>query len=487
MKRSVIVIMALLSGVAGNAQVQGLRVRGTVYEAGTEAPLANVQVQLLAVPAWRTARVQGTTGADGTFLLPAVPPGNYVLAAKRAGYMGATYETAPGQTTLPVQANAANSVVLRMTRLGVVKGNVFRADGQPLNHQRVALSHFRTINGRRALAPEREVFTDAQGGFQVIGVPPGTYLLSAAVVQSPAGARRRRAGVPSYFPGVANISDAQSIEVGAGRTVKDISLKLQAPAVARRISGVLADEAGAPIAGAAVTARRDLGDGTISLLSSDSETTRTNANGGFVFPAMVQGTYVLFAKAAASGKWTAFNSVSVTTRDVNSVKMTASASATVEGRVVVEDSRTGGNPRVARISVRPETTAGFPAQPVATLAADGTFTMRGVPAGSSRFDVSLLSDAYYVKEVRVNGSDVSGPVAGPGPQQGAQSPFVSRCITKGYAIFVLLATAIQARCGSVLTLSWLFLPRMFSPIFIRPPLKEIVVRAISFFACYGVV
>ena len=106
--------------------------------------------------------------------------------------------------------------------------------------------------------------------------------------------------------------------------------------------------------GAAVTARRDLGDGTISLLSSDSETTRTNANGGFVFPAMVQGTYVLFAKAAASGKWTAFNSVSVTTRDVNSVKMTASASATVEGRVVVEDSRTGGNPRVARISVRPE-------------------------------------------------------------------------------------------------------------------------------------
>lgn len=273
-------------------------------------------------------------------------------------------------------------------------------------HQRVMLSHFRTVNGARVLAPEREVWTDGEGKFQVTGVPSGRYLLSAAVVQSSRGMKRGLTNVPSFFPGVRDVKDAKPIEVETGRTVKDISLKLHPPVAARAVSGVLVDAQGAPVAGAEIVARPDVGGGTISLLSSDVKTALTSPKGRFVFPAVALGQYSLFAKAPAGGTWTASASVAVGPRGIKGLKMTALATATIEGRVIIEGK--SGRPNIARVSLRPDPAVGFQPPPVAAVSADGTFVMRGVPAGLSRFDISLLSDRYYVKEVRMSGDDVGG-------------------------------------------------------------------------------
>jgi len=386
------------------------QVRGTVLEAGTGAPVAKAQIQLVAMPQGRSARIQGTTGGDGTFVLTGVPPGNYVLAARHAGHVGVTYETAPGQVTLAVRPNATNDVVIRMTPYGVVTGSVSRLDGSPVAHQRVMLSHFRTIDGKRALVPEREVWTDGKGVYKVTGVPPGGYLASAAVVQSAKAARRGHANVPSYFPDVTDILRAKLIEVGAGQTAKDINIRVRGPVPARSVSGVVVGETGAPIAGAAVSARRELSDGTVNLLTAELETTRTSAKGRFVFPALTYGTYTLSADGAADGRRTGSGTVGVGTRDVKGLKLVALASATVVGQVVMEGGQQAPSPKIARIALRPESTAGFPRVSMAVVSPDGTFTISGVPAGQARFDVSVLSETHYVKGVRMNGSDVSGQV-----------------------------------------------------------------------------
>ncbi|HMH82766.1 MAG TPA: carboxypeptidase regulatory-like domain-containing protein, partial [Gemmatimonadales bacterium] len=101
MNRLVLLLSLIALAVAPElVRAQG-SITGTVTDATTSAPLGAVTVAVVGTP------LTGTTGADGRFAIPGVPPGSHRLRARRLGYT-------PGDTTVVVQEGAETVVALRL-------------------------------------------------------------------------------------------------------------------------------------------------------------------------------------------------------------------------------------------------------------------------------------------------------------------------------------------------------------------------------------
>ena len=80
---ALLIIGALVgpAAVAGAPEVQTVTIRGTVVDAGTQAPVKDAQVFLVEL-----AR-SVITGADGRFEFADVKPGTHTLTVSRIGYI----------------------------------------------------------------------------------------------------------------------------------------------------------------------------------------------------------------------------------------------------------------------------------------------------------------------------------------------------------------------------------------------------------------
>ena len=285
--------------LAAVGQTQTGSIQGSVIGMDTNAPLSHVAIMVRPLPTGGRAGqiIRGDTDQKGEFVVSGLAAGPYMLAAQRAGYQGITYTTGTAtarQTRFTLAAGEAKSIKLWLRPLGVVAGTVSGPDGSPLEHAKVMLSHYRTVDGARVLVPEREVWTDASGGFRVTGVPSGQFLLSAYSRNEGRLDNVAKVYPPAYYPGVAAPTGAQLIQVGAGRTAGDLKLQLGA-AQGFAISGQVNDASGAPVAGATVLARRQSEDGTVNLLSSESLTVSAGANGEFLLTRLLPGKYKVMA------------------------------------------------------------------------------------------------------------------------------------------------------------------------------------------------
>src|SRR5262249_3684151 len=104
-----------------------------------------------------------------------------------------------------------------------------------------------------------------------------------------------------YYPAARAIDAAQAITVTAGETVKDADIRvIETPAF--QITGIVIDEAGAPVAGAAVSVMpdRNPANGTAFMFAPPSNVT-TNADGTFSVPNLSSGIYVVSAGVPMTG------------------------------------------------------------------------------------------------------------------------------------------------------------------------------------------
>ena len=325
------------------------------------APAATIRGRVIGasgavtVEAWAvdlTSRVAPTTGTaaaatarpDGSFELGGLARGPYTIRALGAG---GWHE--------PIVIDApSDGVEIALQPAAAVAGRVIDERDGPVAGASVRI---RSITMRPGTMFDRRISTGDDGAFDVDGLPPGDYDLSA---ESGAGDAVRRAA--QYL----RVADAQPIEV---------TLRLAGRAI---LAGRLRDGAGEPIRGAAVAA-----------FSASVEEhppivlyTHTDEEGHFAFQQVEEGAYLVSARGDSGVK-----SPPVTARAGDrSIELVVDEPATLTGRVV--DDR--GAPIAA-----------FTIDGVLQNDPEGRFRLPMVTAGPQKILIAAPGRAPLLHRVRV--------------------------------------------------------------------------------------
>ena len=256
------------------------RLAGRVIAEGTSAPIAGARVMVF--PMMRGAMPpsgpmamppQTMTDEDGRFVVNSVAPGEYRIDVQKTGFASSSDPMARPTTYTVAAGRALDNISIVLQKGGVISGKVLDQKGEPVTDaQLMALRRIAPPGAMSALprlvpAPmQGPQQTNDIGEYRVSGLPPGEYFLAA----SPRGmgfggpgttsTTGHGGGTPTptmtYYPGTVDQAGAQSITVAAGAEVSNIVFVLQS-APAYRVSGIVVDENGAPIAHAMVMLMTD--------------------------------------------------------------------------------------------------------------------------------------------------------------------------------------------------------------------------------------
>jgi hypothetical protein len=136
---------------------------------------------------------------------------------------------------------------------GRLAGIVTDAEGQPAARIWVRLvdAGDRTLERNSGKA----TITDEDGRYAFTGVPPGDYVLAVNLTRFPKHEDLTNAFPRTYYPGVAQASEAQVISLGAGESVSGYDLRLPPRRAASFAEVTVVWDDGQPVANAFITFR----------------------------------------------------------------------------------------------------------------------------------------------------------------------------------------------------------------------------------------
>ena len=157
-----------------------------------------------------------------------------------------------------------------LPRGSAITGRITDEFGDPLTDVQVQALRYQFVNGERQLVNAgRAAQTDDLGAYRIFGLMPGDYIVRASMrpnmPQGPRNVETEPTGYPgTYFPGVSDVSQAQTVTATLGQEVNSVGFPL-VPARLSRISGTVTGSDGRPLAGAMVMIRARGGDGLAAL------------------------------------------------------------------------------------------------------------------------------------------------------------------------------------------------------------------------------
>jgi hypothetical protein len=277
---------------------------GAVRDAGTDAPVSNMEIDI-----WPAA--SGGTGvpaawvfsaADGTYQGPALAPGAYLVQAAKSDSKYATqwFDVA----TTPATAQPV-SVTLGTDQGGTdfslvpgahISGTVVnQTTGQP-----IASQPFVTVVDAATGTPVASATTDPSGGFTTPLLGPGEYAIGAATTfQSGSFVPDvvSNGYLSEYYDDAYSLADATHFTITDGTPVTGIVIDLQ-PALQSSIRGVVTDaQTGDPVDGASISVR-SAANPDVSVNSGAS-----GADGTYAIP-VNPGSYLISAvRPGYSDEW----------------------------------------------------------------------------------------------------------------------------------------------------------------------------------------
>jgi len=385
------------------------------------------------------------TDASGKFLFKDLEPGTYRLSATKNGFVrfdygarttggtGAQFNLAAGQSM--------KDISFRLVNTGVVSGRVRTSSGEPgaaLNIQLMKSAY--NVQGQRTFQSVSSGRTDDRGDYRLFWVTPGRYYVAiggnslttltssdgGTILFLSSGGDAASTNVATvYYPGTTDPLRAATIEVGPGGEVPGIDFVLPDQQVFR-VRGRLADTStGLPPRSASISlVPRDT---SFSGLSGNIPPNYNASTGTFDMRNVPPGAYWLRAQAtdstatavitpnavgrtvsealsmATSARTAAQKSLDIT-GDMEGLLLELGPGFSINGSVRVEGTAlpTSNGPRVA---LRPTNSNGL-VSPLLPLNADGTFTLTNVMPGEYRAQVLGMPVEYYVKEARIEQTDV---------------------------------------------------------------------------------
>ena len=409
------------------AAKETVSIEGRIVSAVTGEPVRQANVTVMLLPPTggiggrgRPPGAAAASDADGRFKLENLPPGRYLLAAEKTGFLRQQYGAAPGQpaqSATPLSGAPGENIKdieFRLTPQGIISGKVMDENGEPVPQAGVSVlrqtAYFRSTTGGM-----REN-TNALGEFLIGNLAPGKYILRAEYSRGRFGAGRPPKSVegvpaenylPTYYPGTTDLDAAGSIAVSEGQQVSGIEIWLKKGRVYRvrgQVAGMPAD--GASRMRLSLEPQKRMGGATMEFGGA-----MLGADGSFEFSSVQPGSYVVTAMGFAEGRRPqAFGmaTVTVTDNDVDGVILQASVPVpiTITGSVKVQ-----GEEKAAlqgSVILQPMGGFGFPGRgaPPARLQSDGTFQIEGVSRGKYYINVTGLPAGSYLKQVTAGGADV---------------------------------------------------------------------------------
>jgi hypothetical protein len=390
------------------------RIRGHVYAAESGQPLRKAQVRAFS-PELRENRMT-TTDASGAYEIKELPAGRYTLSASKGSFVSLQYgQTRPVEPGKPLQiadAQTVERVDFSLPRGSVITGRILDEFGEPTADVQVMAMHYQYIQGRRRLTPAgRPSATNDIGEFRIFGLPPGQYYLSATLrgMMMIDGTSDDRSGyAPTYYPGTANVAEAQRITVGVGQALSDINMSLVQTRTAR-ISGIAVDTSGKPMSGGFVMVIQRNGN---MFMSSGGGQIR--GDGTFTISNLAPGEYTVQAQMPggfAEMGATASTTVSLSGDDVTGVQLVATKPIAATGRVVVDPALVGSlQPSSLRIVTQPLNPEDMPMGPPGGGRVNDDFTFE-IKSRPGRQFIRLMpvgrGSDLALKSVRYNGIDVT--------------------------------------------------------------------------------
>jgi hypothetical protein len=387
-------------------------VRGRITAAATERPLHRVRVTLNGgVPNAPSA----VTDTRGEFEITDVPAGSYRLTATRAGYLTIQYgQRRPREAgrTIEVEAGAVfEGLAMALPRGAVLAGRVTDELGEAAPAVTVEALEYRYIRGHRVLVPARITRTNDAGDYRLSGLEPGTFRLRARsreVWESDDGKTAHSYAV-TYFPGVTVVERPQTIDLNVGQEVGGLDFQL-VPAHAARITGVVEDATGQPLADQQVhlsELTRTIG-GRILSSGQGASPVKTDARGAFEFSRLPSGEYIV---SSGGPDERASATIIIDEGDVEHVVLSPTAQARVSGTVTTHEDQPppflASRIRLLAVSADPrKVLPGWGEGSGDTVRADWSFNLVNLD-GPYLFRLMNLPDGWMVKAVRTGGRDIT--------------------------------------------------------------------------------
>jgi hypothetical protein len=262
----------LLAGTLFAAESFAADIAGRVVEDHLGEPLASARVRVRQAGQAALA-ADLDTDSEGRFQASGLPEGNYRLEVSKANY-----------ASVALSARGSASTTVRLVKLGVITGRVLDGKNQPI---RGAYVFPRPKSGQGdsfspMLMMER---TDANGGYRLHGIAPGTYSLAVSL----AGYRSDVGVGAMLYPSNAN---PESFTISGGEEHRGVDFVFSATSL-QSISGrVVLPEAGGGYAVALVS---------VDQPSLSVATGQTEPDGAFRFDGVPPGSYHLFASGPVRG------------------------------------------------------------------------------------------------------------------------------------------------------------------------------------------
>jgi hypothetical protein len=385
-------------------------VTGRILSTDGKTPAAGVRVTAMADidvggPGMAVHASIVETESDGRYRLENIPPGRYYITA---GFV-TTPTYYPGVTAL---TDAATVTVTSGRTVEAIDFTMRIPQGLKVSGRFVVLPSPRSTPSVIALTggfSPIEAQVRADGSFEFVHVPPGSYMLQNFF------------GLPPLMVVVSD-KDVTGLEVGQGATGARIRGKVvSSGSTPGLLSSLMIALSGRPATAATAVPPPAAGGVSTGVIvagfsGATSYTSRPDGDGSFEFLRVPPGTYTLRVVPAAPASLT---NVTVGNQDIDGLEIRVPYQAEVSGRVVNEDGSTLQMQPGTMIEAR-----GASSSMSSSIQGDGSFVIR-LAEGNYQLGIRGLPLGSTVKSIRAGAVNLSDEQLRIAPESGPRRILVT--------------------------------------------------------------